>query len=320
MPPGFRPPLARQLFEDRDNFNAALARYPQMASRVGWLRRISRDLTKNFEGELERLQEESENYPPGQQQLAAMRFYLRWILTECGDRWLEAARGATNYAELLERIDRWRLSKNEDVVLVTFNYDTLLERAANYALGYPHPVGQHPLPGYYEGLPHYKIIKPHGSVDWGREVQSSVATSSRYEDVEKALIAQAASLTFTGRFRSVGLSVVMDNSAYFPAIAIPVQSKTDFACPAQHITHLEGAVSSVNKLLVIGWRGSEEHFMKLLSGKLTERLPVQIVADTAGVSETEANLRKLGLVGDFRKSAEGFSGFLTDSDLEDFLG
>ena len=77
---------------------------------------------------LEKLQQESGEYPDRRRQLAAVRYYLNVMLWECVEGWNEVAKGVTNYATLLDEIRRWR-EADEQTCLVTFNYDTLLEGA-----------------------------------------------------------------------------------------------------------------------------------------------------------------------------------------------
>lgn len=81
----YRPPLATELFDDRPAFGMALDKYPQCAALVGELRRLLRGGAQ-LEQELERYQQESEQYPPLQRQLVAIRFYLQEILWTCGTR------------------------------------------------------------------------------------------------------------------------------------------------------------------------------------------------------------------------------------------
>jgi hypothetical protein len=89
-------------------------------------------------------------------------FYLQQILWACGTRWHKLSHGVTNYAELLARLDKWRYQRNERVALVTFNYDTLLDEAVRWTLG----LQLHSVESYI-AAEEYKLIKPHGSVNWG---------------------------------------------------------------------------------------------------------------------------------------------------------
>jgi hypothetical protein len=55
-----------------------------------------------------------------------------------------------------------------------------------------------------------------------------------------------------------------------PAIAIPMQDKTwgTFECPARQIATLGQLLKSVTKVLMIGWRAREAHFLQMLRDNL----------------------------------------------------
>lgn len=114
---------------------------------------------------LQGLQEEAADYPEQHKQLAAVRYYLHVMLWECEARRNEnAMQGATNQKTLLDQIERWR-KPDEQVCLVTFNYDTILETALS-AVG----VEIRTLFDYIADS-RYKLIKLYGSINWGRKVE-----------------------------------------------------------------------------------------------------------------------------------------------------
>jgi hypothetical protein len=57
---------------------------------------------------------------------------------------------------------------------VTFNYDTMLEQAISQVLG----LALNTIDAYFSH-PYYAIIKPHGSINWGREVDGDVVSRKR---------------------------------------------------------------------------------------------------------------------------------------------
>ncbi|MBI1894709.1 MAG: hypothetical protein HYS14_11415, partial [Candidatus Rokubacteria bacterium] len=165
-PPGMglveRPPLADQLFENREQFAGVLKQFPECHEIVPRLRHRSGN---SVERELEALQAQAETHPERHRQLAAVRYYLQLMLFDCQARWEDLIKGVSNYKTLLDDINR--LKKGQQVCLVTFNYDTLLESALP-------TVGTqiHGLRDYITG--NYKIIKLHGSINWGREVDTPI--------------------------------------------------------------------------------------------------------------------------------------------------
>jgi len=75
----------------------------------------------------------SASSPRPYHQLAAVRFYLQFMLGECEHNWIDQvvneAGGATNHQALLGQIEAWRLQHPEQqICIVTFNYDTMIER------------------------------------------------------------------------------------------------------------------------------------------------------------------------------------------------
>ena len=48
-----------------------------------------------------------------------------------------------------------------------------------------------------------------------------------------------------------------------------LRSKSDFECPEEHLDHLWKLLPEVTKVIVVGWRGSELHFLR----RLDELLP-----------------------------------------------
>src|SRR5712692_1280956 len=90
-PPGqhrgseYRPPLANQLFEERQNFAGALRRFQRCIPIVPYLRHIATD--KNLEQVLEGLRAQAEHYPEARRQLLAVQWYLHYILWDIDHNW-----------------------------------------------------------------------------------------------------------------------------------------------------------------------------------------------------------------------------------------
>ena len=62
----------------------------------------------------------------------------------------------------------------------------------------------------------------------------------------------------------------------FPALAIPVEAKQEYECPDDHLQALNECLPKITKLLVIGWRASEDQFLDLLVKNLQK--DVRVVA------------------------------------------
>jgi hypothetical protein len=306
--------LAKDLFENRENFSRALTQYPYISSVVGRLRRLNRT-GGSLEDNLEALKLEGANHQPTQWALNAMRFYLRDIIRECGQAWQSESRGSTHYAEMVRTLDIWRASHLEPILFVTFNYDTLLEEALRISLNVVlNRSDQHDssLSTYVNGND-YRLIKLHGSIDWEIAVPYGSFDSRAPAEVETLIRRSNITLTdyfaYVGRFRG-------ENVVAYPAIGVPTQNKSDsdFACPKLHQQRLIEALPKVTKLIAIGWRGAERHFLDVLNGRLTNVEHALAVADSVeNAQETVKHLRTVGV-----KAAPlggGFSGFIESDGL-----
>jgi hypothetical protein len=194
----------------------------------------------------------------------------------------------------------WQAESQEDVALVTFNYDTLLDRAFASALGFnPARFPSPNLESYIERGP-FSLFKPHGSVDWARLLENSDDTLTP-EGIrgQHDLIAVADRLVSTDRFEINSYGNAWHSLQHeshqlaMPALAIPVNTKTQFECPPGHIQRLREIIPTVTRLLTIGWRGSEESFLDLWR-TTTPKPGVQVVSP-GGPDETVANLERVGL-------------------------
>jgi len=327
VPPGidrrelpYRLPLADELFQPRQDFRQALSRYPRCKPIVARL------IRGNVEGKLQALREEGKENPERLRQLIAVRYYLQDIIAKCQDRWISGCDGITNYLGLLDEIEHWRGRKAVGgIFLVTFNYDTLLEdalqRRCNTKFGETYE--------YVGSSLNYNLVKPHGSVNWGRDVlHRLVEIGSRSEEaIRDDLIGRAGELELgeirslfkNGQIRS-GIPTHIHDQLIIPAITIPVESKSDYECPALHLDKLEEYLPTVKVMVTVGWRASERGFLEKLAAKLHGSLNVMVVSgNEAGAHKVIKNMQNAGIRGEFYASKGGFTDFVREAELTKFL-
>src|SRR5438309_2194660 len=87
----WRPPLANQLFDPR--FGPYIQQFPQMHAVIPELENPA----GSVESVLERFQSEAAEHPRRLNQLAAVRYYLQTMLSNCQTYWENETRGVTNY-------------------------------------------------------------------------------------------------------------------------------------------------------------------------------------------------------------------------------
>ncbi len=106
-----------------------------------------------------------------------------------------------------------------------------------------------------------------------------------------------------------------------PAVAIPVENKQEYECPQEHSDVLKSCISEVTKIIMIGWRASENDFLQLLRGNLRKGVAVLSVAGGAVSSqESIQKLRDAGIdVGDQVSSQHGFTESVLQHEAQRFL-
>ena len=309
----YRPPLSNELFADREPFSTVLANYPQCHPIVPFLRHLEKT---SVEEVLEELQDEARQYPSRIQQLAAVRYYLHHLLWVCDAAWSGHSLGITNYRTLLDEIELHR-KRDEQVCVVTFNYDRLIE-AALPAVG----VDITDMNAYISH-PHYKLIKLHGSVNWARRVSNPMTNLGRSAmPIAQELIMLAPHLTITDEYRMVSQYPIATDgvNALFPAIAVPVQNKPDFECPAEHLKALRDFIPKVDTLLLIGWSATQIAFLEMLKQGLRHQARGLIVAEsTEEAARVAYSIDAHGLKLNFYYTTGGFSNFIVSREYRNFV-
>src|SRR3972149_7928445 len=314
----YRPPLANELFGTTDEYRDSITRFPKCKPILPRLQGVVRQ-GGSVEVELERLQEEAdagdwERY----KQLAAVRYYLHYLLIDFIRNWDGVTLGVTNYSALLDDIRHHRRD-GEATCLGTFNYDTLLEAAlAVFGLDIQ-GIGD------YIRRTDLKVIKLHGSAHWGREVDSTFIQSVPERNVWELaheMIDRAAELDISQRFKLTREWPIarIDGNLLFPAIAIPFERKLDFECPPEHLEALRVFIPEVTKLLVIGWRATDQPFLELLAENIRPDLRGMVVTSgETSAREVVERLHQAGIRGEFSTSSGGFTHFISARESDAFL-
>ncbi len=311
----FRPPLAAELFSNRDSFVLVMDKYPQCRPIIPRLQRPPAD--GSVERELQRLQAEASNDPERHQQLSAVRYYLQQMMWECTSNWNNEVHGITNQKTLVDDIRHWK-KPGEKVCFVTFNYDMMLEDAFG-GIG----IQFNELSSYISSKD-FLLIKLHGSINWAREVRTYRPDIARLDrrSIAQALIRPTADIHISKNYTLIGEypPAARNNLPLFPALAIPVETKLDFECPEEHVNALKEFLPQVSKILTVGWRGTELPFLELLEKDLRGELPILVVA--GGKKDAVAsieNMRKAGVRGQYDLTDSGFTDFIVSRKGIEFL-
>lgn len=309
-----RPPLSNGLFENRRFFAAALKKFHRCQPLVPHLRHLPAG--RSLEQVLAAYLSEAETYPERHSQIMAVRYYIAYVLKACEQQWEDVHDGVTNYKTLLDQIERWRYESGEEVCLVTFNYDTMLDKACA-------DVGLRPrgLAEYVSGK-NYKLFKLHGSINWGRSLKLplDILPDMEPQALADQIIARAADLKFYSAWGFVSQPPAPNYStklAECPAIAIPVENKSEFECPPGHVAALKQCLPRVTRMLTIGWRAMEEHFLKLLREHVSQPSLMVITGNQREAMGIANRLQPNRL--DVACTTGGFTASILSGEIEQFL-
>jgi hypothetical protein len=255
----FRPPLAAQIF-DEERFGSVVAQY---APSQGLMVRL-RNAAPAVEQELEAIRTLSTTQEHIPRQLLAIRYYLRHVVGGSVEGWVKARPDRmTNFTRLVGGLEPWRQASGQRVAIATFNYDTLFEEALSSTLPrlrlwQPQDMNDYISDGRYQ------VFKLHGSTNWWRFIQA--------EWVQRVGMSNPVGWASTmfdplGPYTEEGAFNLNEGAVLpcVPSLAIPMATKTDsdFACPAEHLNELRTRLGEVTDVLIIGWRGIEQHFLEM---------------------------------------------------------
>jgi len=294
-----QPPVARNLFDvHRTPFLTAAERFDVAGVGVGGLIMELQAAAQYDSPSVEEiLQKQALRAEAGdvivQRQLIGVRYYIKDVVEGAASTWETLAKGHTNYRALLNKIDPYRRENDESVLLVTFNYDLLLEHALTAQLGIDKPHLDS-----YPGGPYY-LIKPHGSTNWFRINKSM-------EDLTPAEVIREGGLV--DRNMPVTMTKEEPKPGWLPALAVPTTSKSSFECPPEHEERLAVYLAKVDRLLVVGWQGQEETFLRMCADQIPQGLTGLVISHEIG-SATRIALHLSNSIPDSRIVASPSTGF-----------
>ena len=197
---------------------------------------------------------------------------------------------------------------NGQANIVSFNYDTLFESSIGMDIWQT-------MDSYIKN--NIKLIKVHGSHNWIYIQSKSLIFGpdadlsdydfyiknpdfldnirSRQKDVSPYTLAYINKLKDQGR-----------EFMKFPAIAIPLPDKSTFVCPQVHLQELAAALKSADRVLIIGWKAGDKHFLDFMKECLSKDVPITVVSSSKRSAE-EIILNRLS---DFSCKAASDGGFL----------
>ncbi len=234
----------------------------------------------------------------------AVQFYLHDVLWRCGAEWKQESKGVTNYRTLFSEIAKYQ----QRVLIVTFNYDLLLEDALSTP---PHLFRPSMMSDYISSHPMFTIIKIHGSVNWWRILPPILGSSTPSQVIEEGR-PQQPNDPFTMDISTQNLSPGL---TCLPAIAVPLVTKDVFECPADHLSKLHSKLPEVTKILFVGWQGKDDRFLDILSRTTQSLRHCMFVSGT----EVEAKKVASNVMASFGERTKNISVITASGGFTDFI-
>lgn len=313
----FKPPLTQHLFGTSRLVLETLRHFPEaraLASSVSveiaqgrGLEEILADLS-------------TDHSSPTTERFRELTLYLRELFWLVSENYTDQP---INYEHLSTKLLH-QTSGLSNVAFVTLNYDVILDRV---------------LQGRFLGLADHKdgyisercmLVKPHGSVDWVRRVDSvapkdllSIVDQAKAKHLHRKIISE-----LDVDFRPVGDIIVHpewnlwdSDHIYYPVLSVPL-GNYNFVCPPPHTDALKEFLPGCKNLLSVGFSARDRDLLIFLAGQLPLLSTFCFVA-FKGAEEAATRFR------DEVPQAEGaanqlviadeFSSFLRTGGLEAFI-
>ena len=327
-----RPPLTKDLVVGDQFLNSILQKYDTAVPVVSWLRSrlkgndSSPAEATTLERALAEYEDKGSDDPSTARHLLAFRFYLQEVLWRCTAymRSDSLEGGDTNYQPLVRELMQWALRTERRVVVLNFNYDLLFETACANHWGFDLHK-----PGTYLSHPNFKVIKPHGSVNWLAPFLEEVRAAPRARWATESLSAGGDHyLNDEGMWGEPfppwrpdpPTTALPDRILGAPAMAPPTADKHTFLCPPDQKAYLRDlSPGGVSQVLVIGWRAAEPHVLERLESMVRQSSRIHIVDFGEGVIAPQRALKERLADPQFTHDSEGFRVYMASNHLRSWL-
>lgn len=319
-------PMVNKLFSltelssmDHSLINETLPLYPAVKPLLLEMENlIKTKTTLSAEEHLGNLQERSDGDEVLQRQLMAMRYFIRDIVSKCSKKITTKTGGTTAYSHLVSMLHNWSYANKQKVVVVNFNYDELFEDAVRDMGSFWKTANIDD----YLNAHDFSVYKLHGSVDWFHWIKQANGeiVSGNDNFFANRAIYQAPSIELSNNDIHYEKEEIPEGYYRIPALALPVTNKYSFSCPDHVIDDFKSKIPETQKILIIGWRGVEEHFKSLLK---EIKSPVELMVVSSSEDEAQEIHHRLGsyfdTIGNKMTPGAGFRNSLSDDSIKEFL-
>ncbi len=318
-----RPPLGPGLFEKR--FKNYYNKYKGVRQSLTLLQSDENpDIEELFEQEWKNIHKENNQVVLSRH--ISIFYYLQELLKDVSNRIINEYDAKNLYAKFCNKLQKnysasvkikYGRKTSKNFAFVSFNQDSILDSFISEQFRIPFDsmndyVKVNENPCY--------LFKPHGSWNWGWRFPDTSKfngnTANWLFENNKNLFQiyfellgnhenmidwnswgyeQAISKNYIGRFTidksKLQLIGNEDLNNFFPALLLPYRDKDEFTMPIGHFYYMRESFNQIETLVIIGWKGNEDAFNRMLF-KEGNRIKKVIIADPTH-SFVEDNLKPI---------------------------
>jgi len=297
-----RPPLGCDIFDEK--YQSIIEKYEGAQLFAPIFESNDRDVERCLEEEWIKLRD---CYNPAiSKRHINLQFYMRELFHWISSDVVRSHYRCNLYSLLVDKLQKHLVGKNEKIALVSFNYDTILDQFVEKIFNSPFKQ----MTDYIDyNNRHALLFKPHGSCNWGWQITQRQQLSSQNPILHQALYEQGTELwelyykiagdfnsmvhknawgmesqlqknglgRFTINKNKIEITPVPINSTHFPALLMPYRDKDEFVMPYHHHSAMRWFISEMEELYLIGWKGNEDVFNRLIQSQANRLKKIVIV-------------------------------------------
>lgn len=315
-----RPPIGFELFDE--TYESIISNYPGVKDTIPFFEMHGNDIEVCLELEWFEL---IKSYNP---QIASrhinIQYYLQDLFCQISKNVVDKYWRTNLYSLFATKLQKY-LSPNADerIAIISFNYDTILDAFLERIFGFKFNTNQDYID--YNNRP-VILFKPHGSCNWGWPFKEETLLDYKGEPIHQYLYNKQFDMStifyqLLGSFsdmvykRAWGIEmqnnidglgkltynknkikVISENKEEkcYPALLLPYRDKDEFLMHYDHQHTMRWFSQEVEELYLIGWKGNEDVFNRMLKSNIQKLKKIVIVnPDEKIVLE---NLKKHDLV------------------------
>jgi|GEM_PF-876903 hypothetical protein len=281
-----KPPTGYEIFDSR--FDKIIGKYEGALASLPAFEANGRDIEAYLEKDWALIRD---SYSPHlTTKHINIQFYIQDLFRQISEEVVTKYSRYNLYGLLCDKVINSLSVRGEKASFISFNYDTILdtflERSAQVRFA--------DMSNYISMSNVVRLFKPHGSCNWGWPFMMNALGNMGGKSISKYLydsrftpnqiyynllggykkmvyegswgIESEMNENNMGRYtqNKNNIGVINGAGTYLPALLLPYSDKDDFVMPYDHYHYLANAMFDVEDLFLIGWKGNESAFNRLM--------------------------------------------------------